>query len=174
MKKMFLSLVLSCFVGILNAENAQTEAHLSASGANGISGAGVNLNSLGENEFLIAEDAFVRATPPNAKNSAVFLKLTNHGSENAVLIGATSSISKNAELHAIKKEGAKMSMQRLDEVAIKPHATHEFKPGADHIMLIGLLKPLKEGESIDLTLIFKDGSKLSLKNIAAKPVMMAH
>lgn len=174
MKKVFVSLVLLCFAGILNAENAQTAAHLSTSGANAISGAGMNLNSLKENEFLIAEDAFVRATPPNAKNSAVFLKLTNHGSENAVLIGAVSNASAQAELHTIKKEGAKMSMQRLDEVVVKPHATHEFKPGADHIMLIGLLKPLKEGESIDLALIFKDGSKLSLENIPAKPVMMAH
>lgn len=122
------------------------------------------------NEFVIAENAFVRATS-STNNTAVFLNLSNHSTKDATIIGVASNVATKAELHTSKKEGVKITMQKLEEITIKPHNTHEFKPGGDHIMLMGLQKQLKEGDYINLIFYFKDGSQLIIDEIPVKSIM---
>lgn len=47
-----------------------------------------------------------------------------------------------------------MEMQPVDKVAIPAHGKVEFKPGGYHVMLTGLTKPLKDGDSFALRLTF--------------------
>ena len=47
-----------------------------------------------------------------------------------------------------------MQMRPMPEVVILPGAALKFEPGANHVMLIGLTKPLRAGDTVTLKLTF--------------------
>ena len=51
-----------------------------------------------------------------------------------------------------------MRMRPVKDIEIKAKGEAALKPGSLHIMLIGLKKELKEGDSVAITLGFEDGS----------------
>lgn len=110
-------------------------------------------------------EAFARATP--AKNSAVFGKIINNSSKTLVLIGAKSPASKNAEIHTTIEQNGMMKMIKINNLEIKPKSTLILAHKSHHIMLIDLNKPLNDGETIDLDLVFED-EILEVKNIPIK------
>jgi copper(I)-binding protein len=50
-----------------------------------------------------------------------------------------------------------MSMKEVASVTIPANGSVTFEPGGYHIMLIGLAKPLKDGQKFDLNLGFLNG-----------------
>jgi periplasmic copper chaperone A len=131
--------------------------------------------------LLIAVDAFAqssgditvqfiwaRASPPGAKSGAVYLTLQNRGGADDKLIGATTPAASQAGLHAQTMENGVMEMRPLASVDIAPGATASLKPGSNHIMLMGLKRPLKQGEHIPLTLKFAHAPPLTVQVEVAK------
>jgi copper(I)-binding protein len=45
---------------------------------------------------------------------------------------------------------------------IKPGETVEFKPGAFHVMFVGLKKPLIKGDHVKATLVFEKAGKVEV------------
>ncbi len=110
----------------------------------------VSLNSFAE---LILEKPRVRAMPPGQPNTAAFLILRNNGKHDIRLISASSSAAKKSEFHQHKKSSnGVMSMSAVEYIDVKAGQSFEFKSGGHHIMMMGLKKPLKPGEHIDLKL----------------------
>ena len=56
----------------------------------------------------------------------------------------------------MKKDGGMMKMSAIDALALPAGKTVELKPGGYHVMLMDLAQPLKEGETVPLTLTFED------------------
>jgi copper(I)-binding protein len=56
-----------------------------------------------------------------------------------------------------------MGMRDIDSVSIPPGQTVEFKPGALHIMLIGLTRPLKDGDMLPLTLTLANEGEIKIE-----------
>ena len=52
---------------------------------------------------------------------------------------------------------------------ILPHDSVELKPGGVHLMLLGLVQPLLEGEEIELTLRFERSGEVVIP-IPIRPV----
>ena len=105
------------------------------------------------------EDPWVRAVPPNANNSAIFLDLRNESEQLRKLVKVHSEVAERVELHTTKDEDGMLRKQRLDEVLIPALETQSFHPGGIHIMLIGLRSPLEVGGVIELELVYADQSK---------------
>ena len=57
-------------------------------------------------------------------------------------------------MHTSVMQGDLMKMEKLESVEVTAHAPLVFEPGGHHVMLMGLDKPLVEGESFPLTLVF--------------------
>jgi len=106
---------------------------------------------------LLIEDAYVRATPPNLPNSAVFMVLKNSSNENISVVKATSNVSKNVELHTHDMKDGVMKMYQVPKIDIPAKGETILKPGGFHVMLIGLHKPLKVGEKVTFTLELSNG-----------------
>ena len=70
------------------------------------------------------------------------------------------------ELHETVREGDVMKMRQLPRFVVPAAGSLELKPGAHHVMLIDLRKPLKDGDSVQLTLTLQQGS-------ATRDVMLA-
>ena len=108
-------------------------------------------------------DPFSRALPPTSKNGAVYLTLTNHGHNPDQLVGAATPIAEHAEMHTHRMEDGMMKMRKVDQVELPPHEEVEFAPGGNHIMLIGLSQPLKEGERFQMMLHFKEAGHVMVE-----------
>lgn len=113
---------------------------------------------------------YVKQTPPNAKNTAIFLKMQNNTSQDIALVDAECDLSQYSELHTILHEGNKMTMIKVPEITIKANSSVELKPGGDHIMLFDLKKPVTKDNKVNLTLTFSNGESLELKDIESKQV----
>ena len=66
------------------------------------------------------------------------------------------------EIHETSASDGVSTMKRLERVVVAPGGNVDLKPGAAHIMLIGLSKPLVEGAAIALTLELSNGALLEL------------
>jgi copper(I)-binding protein len=56
-----------------------------------------------------------------------------------------------------------MQMVKQDNIPVAAGETITFKPGSLHVMLIGLNKDLKEGDTITLTLMFEQAGEITLE-----------
>lgn len=113
-------------------------------------------------------DAFVKATMPNAQNSAAFMSITNNTDQNISLISASNSVSKFTELHAHVSENGMKKMIQIPQIDIPAKSSAQLKPGGLHIMMIGLSKAINPGDKVDITLNFSNGKSIDLKGVEAK------
>jgi copper(I)-binding protein len=100
-------------------------------------------------------DAWARATPSVAKEGAVYLAVVNTGDSADRLIGAETPVAESVELHASVRQGKGVTMRKLGAVEVPSGHSEIFRPGGTHLMLLGLRKQLKEGDSFRLTLRFE-------------------
>jgi periplasmic copper chaperone A len=65
----------------------------------------------------------------------------------------------------MKQESGMMKMNAVGRIALPANKTVELKPGGYHIMMMELAQPLKEGDTVPLTLTFEDkaGKKQSVE-----------
>ncbi|MGE0055885.1 MAG: copper chaperone PCu(A)C [Hyphomicrobium sp.] len=97
--------------------------------------------------------AFVRATPGGSNISAAFMEIASEKGDK--LLSASSPAAGRVEIHTHIKQGDVMRMRRVDDLAIEAGKPHALKPMGDHIMLMELKEPLKEGGTLKLTLTFE-------------------
>jgi uncharacterized protein YcnI/copper(I)-binding protein len=108
--------------------------------------------------------AFSRETLPNQPSGGGFLTVTNKGSEDDVLVAASSSVSGRVEIHEMKMEGEVMRMRELaGGLPVPAGETVELKPGGYHIMFMDLNQPFVQGEAIDVTLTFEKAGDVAVK-----------
>ena len=98
-----------------------------------------------------------------------YLSIENKGGAADRLIGASSPLAKTVEIHNHITDGEIMRMRQVDGVDLPAGGKVELKPGGYHIMLMGLGKPLKEGERFPLTLQFEKAGKIEVEIAVDKP-----
>jgi len=109
---------------------------------------------------LTVDQAWVRATPPNAAVAGGFLRITNAGTADEVLLAAGTEAAQRVEIHEMTMRGEVMEMRQLtDGLSIPAGKTVELKPGGYHLMLIKPKRPLAEGQSLTLTLRFRNAGE---------------
>jgi copper(I)-binding protein len=111
---------------------------------------------------LKIEHPWSRATPPGASVGAGFMVITNSGKADA-LVSVSSPVAERVELHSSREEGGVMKMRKLTRLEIPAGGTVRFEPGALHLMLVGLERPLVEGSRVPLTLQFGSAGELTVQ-----------
>lgn len=106
---------------------------------------------------IAIENPFVKEVAPNMQNSAAFMTIKNSSDKNISLISANSDACKITELHTHGKKDGMMAMYRVDKIDVPAKGEALLKPMGYHVMLIGLTKPLKEGDNVVIDLKFSDG-----------------
>lgn len=118
---------------------------------------------------LEIKGAWARATPARAPVGGAFITIVNTGATTDNLMGASSGVSKTAELHTHLVQGDVMRMVAVASIEVAPGKPVAMGPGGLHIMLIGLNAPLKEGTSFPLELTFAQAGKVTV-TVDVKPV----
>jgi copper(I)-binding protein len=98
--------------------------------------------------------AWVRGTVAGQKSTGAFMQIKSPA--DTALVAVSSPAAKIAEVHSMKMEGGVMKMNAVDKLAVPAGQGVELKPGGYHVMLLDLVAPLKEGDSVPLKLTFED------------------
>lgn len=110
--------------------------------------------------------AWTRATAPGQVQASVDLSITSK--QSATLVGVSSPACKVGELHSMTtdKDGM-MRMRQVKAIELPAGKTVNLGESGYHLMLNELKAPLKEGDSVPLTLTLKVG-KQSEVNVETK------
>ncbi|WP_395770508.1 copper chaperone PCu(A)C [Arenimonas sp.] len=125
-------------------------------------------------DSLTFSNAWVRATPPNAKVAGGFVEIRNAGKSVDRLVSASSDVADRVEIHEMKMAGEVMQMRHLTEgLVISAGQSVQLKPGSYHLMLMAPKKPIAEGQKVTITLVFEKAGKRAVEFTAAKQPPMA-
>lgn len=113
-------------------------------------------------------DAWVRGTVPGQKATGAFMKITS--ATESILLSAASPVASVVEIHEMAHEGGMMKMRAIGELKLPAGKPVELRPGSYHVMLMDLKQPLKEGESVPVTLTFRDAAGKQTSVQVAAPV----
>jgi periplasmic copper chaperone A len=105
---------------------------------------------------VTASDAWVRGTVTGQMATGAFMQLKSP--TDTALVAAASPVAKIVEIHEMKMDAGVMKMGAIDRLALPAGKAVELKPGGYHVMLMDLKQPLKEGDTVPLTLTFEDKS----------------
>jgi len=98
----------------------------------------------------------------NGDNSAAYMAITN-ATTTDTLVSAAGDIATSIELHTVVNENGMMQMIPAEGgVPVDANGMQILKPGSFHIMLIGLRKDLKSGDSFPLTLTFANAGPIDV------------
>jgi len=125
-------------------------------------------SALAQDGGIQIDQAWARATPGAATTGAVYVTLRNAGNTPDTLTAASTPAADKAELHLMKIENGVMEMRAVPSLAIAPGQSVVLEPSGYHLMLIGLKKPLKEGDTIPLSLTFEHGGTRQVTVSVAK------
>lgn len=106
---------------------------------------------------------FARATLPKAAVAGGFLTVTNTGRADDRLVSATSPAAQRVEIHEMSMQGDVMQMRPLPQgIPVPAGKSVDLRPGGLHLMLMGLTAPLRQGDSVPLTLTFEKAGPVQM------------
>jgi len=106
---------------------------------------------------LAIENAWVKTA--DSGMTAVFGEIRNTSSSSVIVISATTSASPEAGLHEMAMVGGTKQMRpKKGGFVIPAGTTHLLAPGGDHIMVMGITRPIRPGDKVDVTLNLAGGS----------------
>jgi copper(I)-binding protein len=91
---------------------------------------------------------------------AVYAVFVNGGGTGDMLVAAATDAADAVEIHETYQEGRLSRMRQVAGVDVPAGRQVELKPGGYHIMLINLTRDLKAGQTVELTLTFKNAGKI--------------
>lgn len=122
--------------------------------------------------------AWIRATVKGQSGTGGFMQLLS--AQPLTLTGFASQAASSTELHEMSMDGSVMRMRAVEALALPPGQAVSLRPGGHHLMLMGLKQPLKDGDTVALTLLLKaEDGKLLKQDVlvpvkAAAPADMGH
>jgi copper(I)-binding protein len=116
---------------------------------------------------LEISNAWARATPAKAENGIAYLTIRSPTPDR--LVSVSSPAAKKAELNTMEMSKMVMKMRPIAGLDIPAGQPVTLKPSGDHIMLLGLNGPLREGQSFPLTLTFEKAGAREVTVAVEKP-----
>jgi copper(I)-binding protein len=107
--------------------------------------------------------AWVREVLPGQDVSAAYLQIENRAAAPDALLAVSCSCAKTVELHRMVHTGDRMTMERVERIALPAGERVELAPGGLHLMLFGLVRPLRAGERVKLVLRFEQAGTVEVE-----------
>ena len=112
---------------------------------------------------LTVAHPWARATPGGATIGAAYVEIKAKDGAADTLVSASSPAAGRVELHTHTMDGGVMKMRQIEKLAIPAGGSAVLKPSGDHIMLFDLKAPLKEGETVPITLVFEKAGEVKVE-----------
>lgn len=92
---------------------------------------------------------------------AAYFSITNGSDQTATIAAVDVAGAGMAMLHETKMQDGHSTMGELSSPDVKPGETVTFAPGGKHVMVDAVPATAKPGATIEITITFADGDKLS-------------
>lgn len=125
---------------------------------------------------IMVQDPYARSSTMMSNSGAAFMTLMNHSDEDDRLIAAHSDVAERVELHTHKEDAnGVMKMMEVEEgFTVPAGGMHALARGGDHVMFLGLTRPLEQGDIVSLTLTFEKAGDITVEvpvDLTRKPGM---
>ena len=122
--------------------------------------------------------AYLNAPPPVSTITAGYFMLHNNTAASVTLVRFSSPVAQKVELHKTTHNNGQMKMRKMGPLHIDGHSTVELSPGGMHLMLIKLNKNIAPGDTVPITLHFKNGTNITVsanvRDLREAPKRMDH
>ncbi|MGV6810626.1 MAG: copper chaperone PCu(A)C [Brevirhabdus sp.] len=128
---------------------------------------------------IMIRDAYARTATKMSKSGAAFMVIMNNTDEDDRVIEARSDVAKRVELHThIDAGNGVMQMREVEGgFPVEAGSMRHLQRGGDHVMLMGLTRPLEQGDVISVTLVFEKAGEVVVDvpvDLERKGGMMNH
>ena len=114
---------------------------------------------------LTMKDGWAKAAESGM--SAAFGVVSNPTNKDIVIIGAASPLSSMVQIHEmVMKDGAMVMQEVTGGLKVPAKGSIELKPGGNHLMFMGIKRPIKPGQIVPMSLLTSDGGRLTVKVLA--------
>jgi copper(I)-binding protein len=117
---------------------------------------------------LTVTGAWARPTPPGATMGAVYFRLHNGSGKSDRLLRLSTPVAADASVHRTEIVEDIARMREVSVLHVAPGEKVEFAPGGLHVMLMGLKRPLKEGQVFELELLFEVAGRVTVRVTARR------
>lgn len=111
---------------------------------------------------LAIEGAWARASMAGMKMGAGYLTIANEGKADDELLSASSPVADEVEIHLSQMQDGVMRMREVGATAVPAGQRVRFLPGGLHLMFMGLKSPFEAGQSIPVTLRFREAGEVTV------------
>ncbi|MEP7134636.1 MAG: copper chaperone PCu(A)C [Chloroflexota bacterium] len=111
-------------------------------------------------------NAWVRASGgmDSMSTAALFMNIQNNGAAADTLLKVNSDVADMAQVHLSEMDANGVaSMHEVEGVEIPAGGSVELKSGSYHVMLMGLTRDLKAGDTVTFTLTFKNAGAITIE-----------
>lgn len=127
-------------------------------------------NPADKTDAVEVENALCRPTPNGRDMTACYMTLTAPAADRLMSVAAPDAA--RAELHEMKTENGMMSMAEITGgLALPAGEAVALASGGNHIMLLGLSRPLAEGDTVSLTLGFEKAAPVAVVARVGQPAL---
>lgn len=118
----------------------------------------------GHSHDITARDLWARQTAGvEGESGAIYgtVENTQHEDDTLLEVRVPSTVGRAATLHATVQEGETMSMVEQTDFVLAADAQLELAPGAMHVMVMGLVERLVEGDEFEVTFVFEHAGEVT-------------
>lgn len=113
---------------------------------------------------VVVEDAWMRATAPNAPVAGGYLTLRNSSDTADRLLSITSPAAGEVQVHEVRHEDGIARMRPLpDPLSVAADSTMTMQPGGMHLMFMRPTQPIAEGQRVPATLQFERAGAVNIE-----------
>jgi copper(I)-binding protein len=112
---------------------------------------------------LVISQGWSRATPNGAKIGTGYFTIENKGTTPDRLVAVSADFAGKVEVHQMAMNNGVMTMRPVDDgLTFDPGKTVKLGPGGYHLMMFDLKSPLKQGDTLPITLTFEKAGKVNV------------
>ena len=96
------------------------------------------------------------------KMGAGYLTIANTGEADDALLAVTSPAVTEVQIHRSQMQDGVMRMREVGATSVPAGQRIRFLPGGLHLMFMGLRAPLEAGQTVSVTLRFRDAGEVTV------------
>lgn len=131
-----------------------------------LAGCGGGSDALVESDGMAVLDAWTRPSPPTVDEAAIYVTIENRDAPDDRLVGAASDRCVVISPHLTTigdDEVARMTEADADQLGLRTGERVDMTPTGMHLMCLGLVEPLTDGDRFDVTLRFADHAPVDVE-----------
>lgn len=108
-----------------------------------------------------AHDAYARTSTAMSQSGAAFMVIHNHGTTDCHIASVRSDAATATELHThlTDSNGVMRMVEVTEGFPLPAGAELLLERGGNHVMFLGLTRPLPDGAEVAVTFVFADGAE---------------